>query len=467
MGPPGQVVVNADLSIPNGWHSTVKLAAARPIAGGGDPVVVRLDLDALAARATAGAKATGTSADDVSVAVVPRVTSGAGAPFAPALNLQLTPLALNLRTAGSALTVQDAESAPTKVSVPQVFHFAGRDLVTVSTARTVTAAMLLAAILAALAFLLAIRRSPPVPEDERIRRRHGPLLVEVQPMVAAIDRPTVHVTEFETLARLALRYGLLVLHWPDGNGTTYTVHDDAADYRYSTAAAAGSADNPIAAAGPADNPTAAAGPVADPTAAPELAGKDEPAAADDDAEEVEQPPHWEAGLALAGARDELTSLATRSLFEDEVQYTIDNGNGTARLCLILIDVDDLGSINEEYGRAAGDAVLVGIAERLRRTVRPRDLVARLEGDDFAVLIEDVASSAVDAIAKRVMRVVHQSLPVGNLLMQVRVSIGVVKAAPSQNAAELMEHGRAALVEAKNTYDMHYAWLTEDHVPEPG
>ena len=235
-GPPGEVVVNAELSIPNGWQSTVNLAAARPITSGDDPIVVRLDLDALAARATAGAKATGSAVDNVSIAIIPLVTSG-GAPFAPALNLRLTPLALNLRAAGSSLTVRDAVPAPgpTKLSVPRKFHLAGRDLVSVSTSRVIAAGMLLGAILAAAAFFLVIRRSPPPSEDERIRRRHAQLLVEAKPMRAPTARPMIEVTAFETLARIAQRYGLLVLHWPDGDGTTYTVHDDAAAYRYSTA----------------------------------------------------------------------------------------------------------------------------------------------------------------------------------------------------------------------------------------
>jgi len=425
-GPAGQVMVNADLSTPNGWHSTVKLAGARPITAG-SPATVRLDLDALAARATAGAKATGGSANDVSVAVVPTVTSGIGDPFAPALDFQLTPLKLNLRNPDSSLTVQDKAPAATKVNVPQRLQFAGRDLVSVSLARTVAAGTLLAALLAAAAFLLFLRRSPPVPEDEQILRRHGPLLVEVQPMTAPIDRPTIQVTEFGTLARLALRYGLLVLHWRERDGTTYTVYDDAAAYQYRT----GTLPN-----------------------SPVLVIDEEPA-------------HWELQLVLTGANDELTELANRSLFEGELQYAVDNAADVNRLCLMLIDVDDLAGLNEELGREAGDAVLVAIAERLRGVVRPRDLLARLEGDEFGVLFEDVAPWAVDGIAERIMRVTHEPMQLGDHLTQIQVTIGVVQAAPGQNALELMQHGREALVEAKNTLEAHYAWFTDDQSPSHG
>ena len=168
--------------------------------------------------------------------------------------------------------------------------------------------------------------------------------------------------------------------------------------------------------------------------------------------------HWQ--LDETSVNDELTELPQHSLFENEVQYAIDAGVGDG-LCLMLIDVDNLGAINDEFGREAGDAVLVGIAERLRRAVRPRDLVARLAGDDFAVMFENVGHSAVDSVAKRILRVAHESMLVGPQLLNVQVSLGMAEADGQQDASQLMEQATAALAAAKLENSDHYAWFMQD------
>jgi signal peptidase I len=408
-GPSGQVEVDAELSIANGWHSTVPLLGERPADGTGAPATVRLDLGALAHRATAGAKATGTRADAVKITIVPRVSTGSGAPFAPALHLQLTPSALALEIPGSTLTVDDVAPAPRKVSVPQVVALAGHDLISVGDARVLSAVLLLGALLAAAVLLLVARRSAPQTEDEQILRQYGPLLVEVQPMAAPTDRAVVEVTAFRTLVRLAERYHLLILHWTADGSTTFTVHDDTTAYRYTTG-------------------------------------------------EVPQLPHWQ--WDTSAATDELTDLPDRSLFESEVQYAIDAGGG-AGLCLMLIDIDNLDDITDDHGPTAGDTVLVGMAERLRRAVRPTDLVARLAGGGFAVLFENVGRAAVDSVAKRVLRVAHESMLVGVDLLAVRVSLGVVQGDPDQDATELLARAACALAEAKAESSTHYAWFDAD------
>jgi signal peptidase I len=416
-GPPGQVEVDAELSIANGWHSTVSLLAKQPVDGAGDPETVKLDLDALAARAAAGAKATGSSGDIVNISVVPRVSTGTGQPFAPTLGLELTPLALALQDPTNPLEVDDVAPAPTKVSVPQVLGFGGTKLISVTNARILCVALLLVALFGAAVLRFYVRRATPPSEDELIHRQHGPLLIEVQPMET--DRPVVEVTDFKTLKRLAERYALLIMHWTEGGSTIYMVQDDSISYRYHSG-------EPVV--------------------------------------EVEEPPHWQ--LDTTSPMDELTDLPDLTLFENEVQYAIDAGGGP-NLCLMLVNVDNLDAINDEHGRGFGDAVLVGIAERLRRAVRPTDLVARLAGDDFAVLFENVGTAAVDNVAKRVLRVAHESMMVGVELLQVQVSLGVVQGGPDVDAAALMDQARAALAEAQAENSSHYAWFAELARPDQG
>lgn len=469
-GPPGRVMVDARLALANGWHSTVPLAAARAFTGDTYRGTVRLDLDSLQARASAGGRFTGMPATEVGIVIVPHITTATGGPFAPALKLTLTPLALTV--ADGPLVVPYAAPPLAITYRPQTVARLGSISLRVSTARIASGGAVLAAVLAAAALLVLLRRSPPVPQSTLIRQRYRRLLVPVREVAAVPGRLVVQVAAFPTLVRLAERYGLLILDAPAPASTTaptpaaavFAVHDDAATYWYGTdgaawPAAAGSARPavPAAAAPPAAPQTAPqTAPQADPEAGPEVADP-EPAG------RTEARSHWQ--LASSAATDDLTKLADRSLFEEEVQFAISNGGGTP-WCLMLIELDDLDRVNAEYGRDAGDAVLVAIAERLRQTVRPKDLVARLGGGRFAILFEDVAAAVMDKIAQRVIRTVNESVPVREDLVRIQASLGVAHApASAGGAGPLMAQAAAALAAARTAGTQRYAWFARR--PEPG
>jgi signal peptidase I len=432
-GPPGTVGVAAELSVAGGWHATVPLVRQRSFTADTYTDVVRLDLDALAARAASGAEAAGLGAGEVAVAIVPRIGNPHGAPFVPALRLTLTPLALTVADGG--LVVRDAASAPTKTTVPLYLRVFGRDVIGVSAARTGSAVLVLLVALAAAGLVLLARRSGQVTEGEVIRRRYGKLLVEVAPMAPPPGRPVVRVTEFKTLARLAERYGLLVLRWSTPTSATFVVPDETVTYWYCTDPAS---------TGPGEQHVPEKPRVPGETPAP-------------GADAVEAPYHWQ--LALPGAQDELTRLANRSLFEEEAQHAIDTGAGE-RPCLMLIDLDGFGALDEEHSRFAGDAVLLAVAERLRGAVRPRDLVARLDGEAFAVLFEDVGTMDMAAIAGRIVGTVNESISEHAQRAGVRASLGVARAGPGDDAAILMAHATAALAGAKAMTGARLAWFPE-------
>jgi hypothetical protein len=168
----------------------------------------------------------------VSVAVVPRVTTADGATFAPTLRLNVTPLQLTLAGAPEALAVKRAAAAPPPTRVPRAPGLPGRTIMTVATARTLSAYLALGALLAAVALAFVARGSAPATEGAGIRRRYGSLLVRVEPMPTPPGRPVVNVTEFKTLARLAERYELLILHWSRNNTETFVVQDEGTTYLY-------------------------------------------------------------------------------------------------------------------------------------------------------------------------------------------------------------------------------------------
>ncbi|MCH6471166.1 DUF5305 family protein [Sinomonas terrae] len=154
--------------------------------------------------------------------------------FQPVLKLNLTPLQLTL--AGD-LTVTDTAAAASPGAVPRALEANGWNL-TAADARVLSAVLLLAALLGGTALGYLSRRPAPGGEGAAIRRRYASLLVRVRPVTTAPGRPVIDVTSFATLAKLAQRYGLLVLHWTRSGIETFIVQDENNTYRYRTGAQA-------------------------------------------------------------------------------------------------------------------------------------------------------------------------------------------------------------------------------------
>jgi signal peptidase I len=243
-GSPGTVTVSAGLSTSSGWHSTVPLAAPASFSGNRYESTVRLDLDAFQARAQSAAAVTGLPADPLTVDVVTSVETAGAAPFTPTLRLKLTPLQLTLAGDPKTLMVEDSTAGQQAPAASRTIGALGHHI-TVATARTLSAILLLAGLLGAAAVALIARRSTPTSEGAGIRRRYASLLVPARPMPTPPGRPVADVTEFAALARLAERYGLLVLHWSRSNVETFVVQDEGTTYRYRTSA--GDASNPVTA----------------------------------------------------------------------------------------------------------------------------------------------------------------------------------------------------------------------------
>jgi len=245
-GTPGTVTVNAVLSTASGWHSRVPLAAPATFTTTGYDGTVRLDLLALDARAQAAAAVTGLPASQLTVDVIPQVDTADGARFAPTLPLRVSPLVLTLAGDAKALVVKSPTTVTRVTTAPRTVGALGRHL-TVAQARTLSTILLLAGLLGAVLLALIGRRSGPTSEGAGIRRRYGALLLPVHPMPTPPGRPLVDVTTFATLARLAERYGLLVLHWSRSGVETFVVQDEGTTYRYRTSA--GDDPDPVVAEG--------------------------------------------------------------------------------------------------------------------------------------------------------------------------------------------------------------------------
>ena len=100
--------------------------------------------------------------------------------------------------------------------------------------------------------------------------------------------------------------------------------------------------------------------------------------------------------------DALTELQNRRAFEHSLEGIVARvRGGGGHGALLVIDVDLLKRINDQFGHLTGDAMLIAVADSLRMATRPRDVVARIGGDEFAIALEDVHSNQISQIAGRV------------------------------------------------------------------
>ena len=99
--------------------------------------------------------------------------------------------------------------------------------------------------------------------------------------------------------------------------------------------------------------------------------------------------------------DSLTDLANRSLFINRVEDAL-AAAGARRVAVLFIDIDDFKTFNDSLGHAAGDELLLAVADRLRACLRPGDTVARLGGDEFALLLDRAGGEGTRSWSRGVM-----------------------------------------------------------------
>jgi diguanylate cyclase (GGDEF)-like protein len=149
--------------------------------------------------------------------------------------------------------------------------------------------------------------------------------------------------------------------------------------------------------------------------------------------------------------DALTGLPNGNLFCDRLEHALAHAKRHgAMLAVICIDVDKFRNINEAHSHYVGDRVLQAVAQRLQASVRAADTISRKEGDQFLLLMENLAGeTAAELIAQKVLRAISHALDLEGLQLTVSASIGVaVYPRDGETADALINNAESAVSDAK-------------------
>ncbi|HEX8560218.1 MAG TPA: EAL domain-containing protein [Pyrinomonadaceae bacterium] len=157
--------------------------------------------------------------------------------------------------------------------------------------------------------------------------------------------------------------------------------------------------------------------------------------------------------------DALTGLPNRALFMDHLKLAIARSrrNAQTKFAVLYLDLDRFKVINDSLGHTIGDQLLVGIADRLKKNLRPGDTVARLGGDEFTVLIEDITDETESVqVAERIQKELSVPFTLSGREVFTTVSMGIAPSATGYERAEdILRDADTAMYRAKSAGKARY------------
>lgn len=160
---------------------------------------------------------------------------------------------------------------------------------------------------------------------------------------------------------------------------------------------------------------------------------------------------WEAQLAYQASHDPLTGLANRRSLLDTLSDLLEGGREQDRqFAILFVDLDGFKQVNDTFGHHAGDLVLVEVGRRLCGIAREHDLVARIAGDEFVIVLRNVRDGReAEAAAARYLTGLTSPIRIGDQELPVSASLGVALRQPGDTPQSLLRGADQAMYRAKH------------------
>jgi diguanylate cyclase (GGDEF)-like protein/PAS domain S-box-containing protein len=172
----------------------------------------------------------------------------------------------------------------------------------------------------------------------------------------------------------------------------------------------------------------------------------------------------EANLYRLAYYDALTGLPNRLHYYERIQQAIQNAvRQKTKLAVMFIDLDKFKRVNDDYGHLVGDRLLVYVGERLEESVRDSDTVSRYGGDEYAVLLPDIANpSKAAAIAQRIVESLSRPFILDSREVTIGGSVGIaIYPMDGEDSDTLMKNADTAMYHAKQSDSRQYLFFSNE------
>ncbi len=173
---------------------------------------------------------------------------------------------------------------------------------------------------------------------------------------------------------------------------------------------------------------------------------------------------FEERLTHQAFHDSLTGLPNRALLYDRIHHALERAQRNCEtIAIMFMDLDGFKTVNDSYGHAIGDQLLVELGNRLRTWIRTGDTVARLGGDEFTILLEDIGTiDEATQIATRIIDGLDTPVTIEGVDHRVHASLGIAFNHPNDLRSDvLLRHADTALYRAKRAGGGQYAVYSEE------